>query len=248
MIHSDEGREAFAALVLALLNADRSRGTCLGVVANTRFWTGGGGSPGTFPWCYVYDSIHPGSAEFETLIDRGGDDLDGAAHWLFSMCAVRLLTCQPVDPLSLSKTALCRFVENARKPKSASWACYYAGAVAKLHAFDLLDWLLDVAERGAGAPVHYSHEAYAEFGEDSVAMVYRVIGYLGQQLSGERRDRETALCRDALARGFERAHHSEDRGLTAGITTGFVYLGEFEPLLSALDAGEPWLHDVARKS
>lgn len=246
-----QARESISGIILSLLDLERNQGTRLGLVADSIFWTEHqSAQPGYFPWTKVFDRLYPATEDYEMLLEKGGDDARAAVHWLFSKSVISLVGARTLSPTRLGDKSLKQFKKLAELEKSLVWQHYFVGAAAKIHATELLPWLIALSENPEliYRQIQYSHERFGEFSDCYLATVYRSIGYLSQVLVKEGKDAAFAIVH--LENQFNSITPNTSRKVIVGLATALGYLGKWEPILLHLnppvkDLPELWMHEAA---
>jgi len=253
LIESVEGTaavEAFTLLVAMLIKLDPTPGRRLAVLANVIFRTrrDDEARPGFYPWWQLASEVALKAEDFNTLLIRGGDDARAAIWDAGGYGGGAIFVAAPVSaPLRIAEESLVRFREIAEQETQAAWQRRIARASAKLWATGLLPQLLSWANRSelasSGEVIYDSR--FGQCRERHLAAVLRAIGYLARLLRDSDHPADAA---DAIALLHARAAtlaEAEDRSVIGGCTTALGYLGEWEPILTHLGPGEPWMHTAA---
>ena len=252
VVHGPAEVEAVTCLTTAVMAIDDRRGVRLAAVANSILWTRRiqAAQPGIYPWTTIYDRliVEREGADYESLLEAGGDDARAAVHMLFAAGAVRILVATNVSPTTISARNRKRLRELAEAETDEGWQRFYAGAAAQIRATDLLPWLLRIADRPVLIEIRGSgpEERFGEFTETDVGFVLRAIGYLARVARDEKLADLSASAVAYLRHRNDRLHARSDAGERAGCATGLGFVGQWEPLLSSLRRGERWLHVAAK--
>lgn len=243
--------EAFSCLAQALMALDASRGRQLAAVANMIFYTRRleAVEPGRFPWHFLDPSIFLRKDDCETLLARGGDDAKGAIFRLGAygggIFTVGDFNSRPTELGDDTLQALHEFAMNEDDPP---WHRRHASAAVKVNAVNLLPWLLQVStstKLREGTDTSF-HTVFGVLSERLLADVLRAIGYLARRLRDDDRVEETTAAAAALEKEYAAISSDTDRSIVVGVTTALGYLGQWEPILTHLGPGEPWMHEAAQ--
>ena len=90
------------------------------------------------------------------------------------------------------------------------------------------------------------HYRYGPIIERRTADVIRSIGCLTRRLLDTERPAEAEASITYLDQKYASLRPDEDRSIVVGLTTALGFLGDWEPILTHLGAGEPWMHVAAR--
>lgn len=250
-VSGHQARESISGIIFSLLELERNQGNRLGLVADSIFWTEHhSAEPGYFPWTKVFDRLFPVTEDYQVLLEEGGDNAHAAVHWLFSKSVISLVGARTISPIRLGDKSLKQFKKLAELEKSLLWQHYFVGAAVKIHATELLPWLISLSKNPEliDCQMHYSHERFGEFNDCYLATVYRSIGYLAQVLAKEGKDAEFAIVH--LENQFNSITPNTSRNVIVGLATALGYLGKWEPILSHLNPPvkarpELWMHEAA---
>jgi hypothetical protein len=169
-------------------------------------------------------------------------------------------------PIELSRGAQERLRELAEAEQDGLWQLRFGSAAVACHAATLVGWLVKTADSPEVAErrTETFHGTYGLIAERYLASFLRAIGYLTRLLLDEKRSAEAQRGVEALRQrkdvwlsaaerpvaGNQAAGASAaapvDRSIVVGLISGLGYLGDWEPILTQLGPGEPWLHEAAR--
>ncbi len=248
-VEGTAGVEAFTRLVKTLIDLDVAQGRQLAVVADFIFRTRRVEEtrPGFYPWMYLDSRVALSGEDCDALLIRGGDDAKATIWDLDAWGGGDLLVARPVLPIEITEESQVRFREISAQENELIWQIRIVRASAKLWATGLLPQLLIWAEQSELASSERTSHSY-KFGlhrERYLAYILPAIGYLARQLlDGD----HAADAADAVALLHARAAtlaSAEHRSIVVGCTTALGYLGEWEPILTSLGPGEPWMHEAA---
>jgi hypothetical protein len=254
LIESLEGTaavEAFTRLVEILIDLDAAQGRRLAIIANMIFQDRREGEtrPGFYPWWRWRAAVAFNAEDCDSLLSRGGDDAKAAIWDLSAYGGGAIFVAETVSsPAKITEESLGRFREIAAQENEPDWQSVIARASAKLQATRLLPQLLAWAHRPALAG---SEETIydARFGllyERHLVVVLRAIGYLTRLLLDSDHPADAATAVAFLHAPATTLASAEHRSIVVGCTTALGYLGEWEPILTHLGPGEPWMHEAAR--
>ena len=121
------------------------------------------------------------------------------------------------------------------------------GAIVRLREVGLLSRLLAWIqnEEWTELIITSCDSEFGTFLESALADALRAIGYLSRCLLADGRPEEATAAIDCLHQHLSRLPEAQHRSIVVGWTTALGYLGEWEPLLSHLGPGEPWMHQAA---
>ncbi|MBC8112986.1 MAG: hypothetical protein H7062_01285, partial [Candidatus Saccharimonas sp.] len=265
--------EAFANLITALHKFDAHRGNRMAAVASMVFESQrlDDTYAGQCPWRLLSESISLDWEDYEALLSAGDSDARAAVFRLNAYGGgITFVANRNISPVQLSEDAQQRFRERAEAEQDFAAQRLFANAIVECHAVTLLDWLVEtatapeLAERGEPD----FHFAYGLFVERYLAAFLRSIGYLTRRLFD---DQQTAAAQpgiEALRRhqaawlpvtddsmpspqtptptADSEPGAGPHRSIIIGLVTALGYLGDWEPLLTQLGSGEPWLHEAAQ--
>jgi hypothetical protein len=242
--------EAFTRLVAVFMSLDAAQGRRLaGLVdmvsmvrreAETR--------PGHHPWRRLSSRFTLDAEDCDALLSRGGADAKAAIFAMSGYGGGAVCVAEPVSsPTKCTEESLERFRKIAEQESELEWQFRIALASTELQATGLLPKLLTWANRPelASLECKISHSQFGQYYERRIAAVLRAIGYLARLLLDSD---HPADATDAVAFLHARATtlaDAEDRSIVVGCTTALGYLGEWEPILTHLGPGEPWMDEAA---
>ncbi len=253
LVESVEGPaavEAFTRLVAVLIGLADAPGRRLWALADMILYTplDAEARPGFYPWRRLHSRVELKAEDCEALLTRGDDDAKAAIFQLNAWGGGAVFVAdQVLSPVEITEESLGCFREIAEREDDPAWQYRIATASAQLRATGLLPRLLDWANRPeiARSEIRIYHDKFGQLHERRLADVLRVIGYLARLLLDSD---HAAGAADAVAFLHERAAtlaDAEDRSIVVGCTTALGYLGEWEPILTHLGPGEPWMHEAA---
>lgn len=251
LLESVEGTaavEAITRLVRTLIDLDAAEGAQLAAVAELIFRTRRGGEtrPGFYPWTHLYCRVALSAEDCDALLIRDGDEAKAVILELGARAGGDVFFAEPVYPIKLTEESLGRLREIAAREIEPRWQNEIATASAKLHATWLLPQLLTWAHEPKLASLGetYYSSVFGQICERYLADVLRAMGYLARLLHDSDHGADAAAAVALLlARASTLA--GAERSIVAGCTTALGYLGEWEPILTYLGPGEPWLHRAA---
>ena len=118
----------------------------------------------------------------------------------------------------------------------------------RIQAVELLPWLIDLAHAPEMAQEQDDvyHYQYGMIKERYLSDILRAIGYLARILLDRKRADEASLAIAFLGERYATLRPDEERSIIVGLTTGLGYIGDWEPILTHLGPGEPWMHQAAQ--
>lgn len=243
-----ENMEAFANVVTALKALDRSCGNRVAAVAEWVFCQrrATATSPGTGAWGTLRNRVYLSDDNYSTMLESGGDDARAAVYRLNESGGATLEEADRTSPANLRGSAMRRFQELAEAERERSWQHVFSRAAVKVEATGLVPWLLKLADSpGMNEGVTIYHSKYGRIEERFVADVLRAIGYMARMLFISDRAAQAQEAVSYLCQRHASVKPDEERCTVVGLATGLGYLGEWEPILTHLGPGEPWMHDAA---
>jgi hypothetical protein len=241
--------EAFTCLVQVLMGLGKSRGRRLGAVALRFFFMDDQRQVlgGTYPYRKIIAYIRLNDEDHQALLTLGGDDARASIFDL-SIYGGVIFTAGRIDsPTKLDEASRKHFLEIASAENNVVDQHLIARAAVSLQTTDLLPQFVEWANSSRLAILTDTvYDAYFGVSTQSLLSdVLRAIGCLSRLLHENDRPDD---AEDAIALLNARAAdlpQEEDRSLVAGLTTALGYLGEWEPLLTYLGPGEPWMHEAS---
>lgn len=85
-------------------------------------------------------------------------------------------------------------------------------------------------------------DSFGKIEEHSLAIIFRVIGFLARESIKQQNEDIAGKALKFLENYYSKLPHNIHRSITVGLTTALGYMGKWEPILSHLDSGEPWMH------
>ncbi len=241
--------EALTQLVAVLSSLAAEPGRRLAVLADMVFFTrrAAEARPGFYPWWRLSSEVALQAKDCDALLILGGEDAKAAIWDLGTYGA--LFRARPVHrPVTTTEESLSRFREIAEQENELLWQHWIARASAQLHATGLLPLLLSWANRPEleSTEIEDYDSTSGQIRERLLAFVLRGIGFLARLLLDGDSPARAADAIDFLHDYAASLAEAEDRSLVVGCTTALGYLGEWEPILTHLGPGEPWMHQAAR--
>jgi Ternary complex associated domain 9 len=161
----------------------------------------------------------------------------------------------------------------AQSEQEPAWQYNIALAAVTSKAVSLLPWLVNLARNSEMAETKTAtyDPRYGAYEECFLANILRAIGYLARVLLDQHDTKAgktemdffhtyyaslesneelsnivglTTGIRSLYAR-YASLEPNEERSIIVGLTTGLGYLGGWEPILTHLGSGEPWMHQAA---
>ncbi|MHC4177695.1 MAG: hypothetical protein ACYSWU_09315 [Planctomycetota bacterium] len=249
-IEGPEATEAYASLTQALIALDGPRGNRLAAIASTAFFTrrGRAAGPGRFPWGTMHPALQLTQEDYQVLLGQGGDEARAAVQELQAFGVGTLLVADRGYPTKLDEAALEALAAGAEAEQDSDWQRRYAIASVQAHAGDLLPWLLGLAESAVFSE-GTAHTWHTHFGinlERPFAYVFRAIGYLARlRRDADPDDTVAAEAAALLRQRYDGLTEDDDRSIRIALCTALGYLGQWEPILTGLGPGEPWMHQAA---
>jgi hypothetical protein len=243
-----DAMDAFSSLIEALRGLDESLGNRCGAVADMVFFTRRYEEtlPGTFPWRKASGAIQVTEQDIISLIHSGGDGAEAAVSWLATWGGGYLRSAEPSRGDKLEPKASKQFQELARAAQSPFSIWRYAQAAAWVRFAELIPWLLEIAElETLKAEVRINDAQYGRLIEVIRATVMRALGYLARVSINDNHPAEAEAAASYLRGQYASRKQDDHRSIVVGLTTALGYLGEWEPILTNLGAGEPWMHVAA---
>ncbi|MBC7816623.1 MAG: hypothetical protein IAG10_07025 [Planctomycetaceae bacterium] len=265
--------EAFANLVTALRELDSQRSNRTAAVADMVFVALrlDDTNAAQFPWRQLSSRISLDKEDYEALLSAGESDARAAVDRLNTFgCGITLAASEDGSPIKLSAEAQQRFRTRAEAEQDVVWQLRFARAAVKCHAVTLLDWLVETATAPelAEQEMRTFYDTYGLVVERYLTDFLRSIGYLTRRLLDDKQAAAAQPGIDALLRyqtawlavtegstpsprtptatADSEPDAAPHRSIIRGLVTALGYLGDWEPLLTQLGSGEPWLHDAAR--
>ena len=243
--------EAFTCLLQGLTGLEESRGRCLTSIAELFFiekWREEDHSPGGYPFWRLVIDLRLRSEDHQALLARGGDDARASIMDLQNLGGGALLEALPAYSISkLDEASREHFWEIAAEEGDPNWRRRIAKAAAELKTTNLLPQLVEWVDSSelAASTVTAQNSKFGAYTTTCLSDVLRSIGYLARLLRDDDRIDEAEHAIAVLHARAADLPQEEDRSLVAGLTTALGYLGEWEPLLTYLRPGEPWMHCAA---
>lgn len=269
LVHGPEMLEAFSVLCLALHSLHHTTGGRIGILADWMFseLRRTKVHPERYPWAYVNGEF-TGSQICGDMLVAGGDEAIAAVYHLSNLGGGILRNAGRDAPhFVVSGEVRAQFFWLAKTAHVPRVKYRFARAAVATRATELLPWLLRVAEdpRLVRETTVIRSTEYGLSKEPYLAHVVRAIGYLATEAMGraaelntllrpigidiEQSDRELRRGRAAmkwlLQRYHRRARKKDPPEITRALATALGYVGIWEPLLTHLGAGHPWMHDAA---
>jgi len=248
-VEGPEAMEAFSNLVTALQELDSSRGNRLGAVAELVFverrWSAT--SPGASAWRKVSSGIvYLSNEDYNALLESADDVARAAVFALSALGGGALMAAETPLRVRLTDGAMSRFQELAEAEKKPRWSANFVRAAVNVETTALIPWLLTVVDSLSLNDVYETwHDTYGRIEERYRADVLRAIGCLARMLFDKNRGTEAQPAATYLRRQYASLKPDEDRSIVVGLTTALGYLGEWDPILTHLGPGEPWMHRAA---
>jgi hypothetical protein len=249
-IEGTEAVEAFTRLVEVLIGLDTAQGRRLAALANMIFWVRrqDEARPGFYPWRRLRSEVALDSEDCDVLLSRGGDDAKAAIRDLSTWGFGAVLVAGPISsPTKITEVSLECFREIAEQENDLLGQCLIARAAAELQATGLLPELLSWTNRPEHASQEFTgnHNQFGQYRERSLANILRVIGYLARLLLDSDHPADAADAVAFLDARTATLDEAEDRSIVVACTTALGYHGKWEPILTHLGPGEPWMHRAA---
>lgn len=248
-VAGQEEMEAFTNLINALISLDKGLGNRVAAVADSTFVTSRSGftNANFFPWCSMFDSIYLQDKDYQAMLSVGGNDASAAVYRLTAYGGGRIFTADKGYPTKLDDASMQQLRKMAEEEKELIWQYKFALASIEVHAFDLLPCVIKVASTSeiSDNQDNLYHLRFGRITEPCLSNILRAIGYLARLLLDEKRGEEAAPGVAHLRERYAAVAPDENRSVVVGLTTGLGYLGDWDPILTHLGPGEPWMHEAA---
>mgnify|MGYP001569933459 FL=1 len=246
---TSEEFEALARLAFVLAELDSQRGKHLIAVAISFFYHDQKEIPyGRYPIRLMSEQTYLSEEDLKVLINQGGEDAR-AAIFMLEMLGGLIVFAERVTITKLDEASLQKIQDLAESENRLTWQWFFAIAATKVHAFELLPWLIKIVKETSYAKdgtIVYYHRSFEEFQESFLGMILRAIGYLARLLQDNNRAEEAQAAVNFLHDRYRNLSKNTDRRIVRGITTALGFLGEWKPILENLGPGEPWIHEATR--